>query len=95
MNKYIATSNTRHQNYKESAALQVLLEALSAALEDSNDYFDETDEWLDPDITITVGGISTAFYLGGPQTQAICMFIESIAEENGYEVDFKNNTVIE
>ena len=95
MSKYIATSNTRHQNYKESAALQNLLEALSTALKDANDYFDETDEWLDTDITITVGGISTAFYLGGPQTQAICKFVESIAEENGYCVDFKNDIVTE
>jgi len=95
MNKYIATSNTQHQNYRESAALQTLLEALSAALEDSNNHFDETGDWLDPTITITVGGISTAFYLGGPQAQAICKFVESIAEENGYDVDFKNDTVTE
>lgn len=95
MTNYISTSNTQHKNYSEPAALQVLIEQLHLALEEMNDHFDDPDYPVAPDINIVVGGVSTAFYLGGPQSQALYNFVISIAEENGYCVDLIERTVTE
>lgn len=95
MTNYISTSNTQHKNYSEAAALQVLIRQLRLALVEMNDHFDDPDYLIAPDINIVVGGVSTAFSLGGPQAQAIYTFVNSIAEENGYCVDLKEHTVTE
>lgn len=95
MTNYISTCNTHHKNYSEAAALQVLIEQLHLALEEMNDHFDDADYLIAPDINIVVGGVSTAFYLGGPQSAAIHNFVNSIAEENGYCVDLIERTVTE
>ena len=91
----LAVADTRHYNYSEAKALTALLRNITQAAADANDHFDETGDWIDPDIYITVAGQQTAFYLGGPQMQAICKFVENIAEENGYDVDFASDTVTE
>jgi len=95
MSNFISTSNTQHKNYSEAAALQVLIRQLRSALRELNDHFDDPDYAVAPDIIITVGGVSVAFTLGGPQAQALYTFVDSIAAENGYCVDLKEHTVTE
>lgn len=86
---------TTHLNqYNEPDALQQLLVAMHDALVKQNERF-ESDDWLGDEFTITVNGIQTAFYLGGPQADAIYAFVQHIASENGYEVDIDKNTVVE
>ena len=93
------TNNTYNANlsgYKESAALQRLLEAVDIALHDQNERFESDDaDWLNDQIIISIAGVQTAFYLGGPQVDAIYAFVQHIADENGYEVDINRNTVTE
>ena len=93
----LANSNVNNKKYSEAAALQQLLESLDKALEVMNSDFEQSNDYdyLNEQITITIGGISTAFLLGGPQAQAIYVFVQHIAEENGYSVDVRKNTVIE
>lgn len=85
--------STALNTYKESAALQQLLEATHYAVTSLNDAFDAGQERYD-ELTITVAGIQTAFILGGPQAEAIYRFVEQIADENLYEVDLENSKVI-
>ena len=81
-------------SYNEAAALQQLLEALNDALDANNERFERNaDSAYYEQFTVTVGGVQTAFVLGGPQTQALCEFIQHIADENFYAVDFDNSTV--
>lgn len=83
-------------SYKESEALQQLLRAVNDALDAENKRFERDAQYAGCEqFTITVGGVQTAFVLGGPQTQALCEFIQSIAAENFYAVDFDNDTVTE
>ena len=92
----ISTSDVNHPQYKESEALQRLLESLDAALAEQNARFDDADISPSYDqIVISVGGESIAFLLGGPQTQGINEFVESIAADNGYAFNFHNQTVVE
>lgn len=92
-----STSDSRRPDYNEAQALNELLqtaseylaEANTASEDDNYDYFDCAQ------FTITIGGVSTAYILGGPQYQALCLFISSIAEENSYAVDFEQGTVTE
>lgn len=86
--------STKLDSYNESEALQQLLEAADSAIEKQNKAFEEDKEYLD-EFTITVNGVQTAFYLGGPQLDGLCAFVGHIADENFYEVDFQNNTVKE
>lgn len=93
----ISTSSIQHPDYNEAQALQELMIAASEAITEMNDKYEETDnyDYMDGSFTINVGGKSIAFLHGGPQHQALCIFIDSIAEENGYAVDYRNHTVIE
>ena len=85
---------TRHQ-YNEAEALQQLLAAVNNALDAQNKRFEQQpDDYIDEEFTITVNGIQTAFILGGPQSQALFEFIQHIADENFYAVDF-NNAIVE
>ena len=86
--------NTYLNEYNEAAALQQLLQALHSALDTQNKKFESDSEDLDQ-FTITVGGVQTAFYLGGPQSEAIYKFVQHVANENFYEVDIHNATVSE
>lgn len=90
-----STSRVNHKHYDEAAALQELLRTSSETINEMNDQYDETkqDEDFDVSFSIVIGGKSIAFILGGPQYQALHCFIESIAEENLYEVDYENMTV--
>ena len=88
------TSSTYLPNYSESAALQDLLRCVNTALDEQNYRFElDSQNAVDEQFTITVGGRSIAFYLGGPQSEALFRFVEHIANENLYEVDFDKLTV--
>lgn len=86
--------STHLDSYKESKALQQLLEAASAALENQNRAFDSDNDYID-EFTITINGVQTAFMLGGPQFDALLDFVSHISNENFYAVDFDKNTVEE
>jgi hypothetical protein len=85
----IALSATRNPNYSEPAALQQLLINIDEAVNDDA----VLDEEVCSDIQIIVGGQQVAFYLGGPQQEALYAFINHIADENAYAVDIIHNTV--
>lgn len=88
------TSSTYLPNYSESAALQDLLKCVNTALDERNYRFEiDPQNAVDDQFIITVGGRSIAFYLGGPQTEALFRFVEHIAGENLYSVDFDKLTV--
>ena len=91
------TSDSRRPDYNEAQALDELLQVTSSLLEEANDAMDNDDYTLTDcaQFTITVGGKSLAFILGGVQYQALCNFISSIADENLYTVDFYQSTVTE
>ena len=80
--------------YKESEALQQLMQTIDTALSDER-FKQSEDDVMSDEILITIGGTQTAFYLGGPQVDGLMAFIDHIANENCYEVDFKNSTVVE
>lgn len=92
----IKTANIHHPEYKESEALQQLLQAAARQIDDDN-YLCETNEkdFEISQMTINVGGQSIAIIVGGPQYSALIGFVESIAAENGYVVDVNNSTVEE
>lgn len=97
-----AKKNTQYtiarRTYNEAEALKQLLEATDAAL---NDWLEEVEASADRDddvvdvseFTITVGGVQTAFVLGGPQVAALHQFVKHIASEKTYYVDISTNTV--
>ena len=88
--------NVSTLSYKESEALQQLLTAANDALVRDNERFEQrAADAGSESFTITVNGVQTAFILGGPQFDAICNFIQTIADENGYAVDYNNGTVTE
>lgn len=88
--------NTQLATYKESKALEQLLQAADEAMaeqikrDERQKWYDKTDQF-----TITIGGVQTAFTLGGPQLDGLYAFVDYIAKENGYEVDFDCCTVKE
>lgn len=85
------------QSYDEASALQQLLRATITATTLQAERFENADDDTygldDEQFTITIAGVQTAFMLGGPQTQALFEFIESISAENFYAVDFDTQTV--
>lgn len=91
MNKHY---NTKLTSYNEAEALEQLLKNAHAALcadWERVDAFAE-DAWQDF-FTITINGVQTAFYLGGPQYEALIAFVNTIADENFYEVNLNEHTV--
>jgi len=94
-NNDINYSNTLHRHYNEAFALETLLKAISDALEYDMAETDANNSKPGEQITINVAGKAIAFYIGGVQIDALYNFIQSIADENGYEVDYKNSTVLE
>jgi len=86
-----------HNNYNEAAALQQLLEATDATLHEWNEMAEEAlqrkEDFDVAEFTITVGGVQTAFILGGPQVEALYRFVKHIAAENMYYVDVHTQTV--
>lgn len=83
--------STHLSSYRESAALQQLLEAIdsTASIERFND------DVLHDQFTITIGGQQIAFFFGGPQIAALHAFVRHIANENLYTVDLNRSTVTE
>ena len=88
------TQSTYLPNYSESAALTDLLRCINSEAEEQN-YRLEFDETADvySQFTITVAGRSIAFLAGGPQIEALYKFVEHIAEENLYNVDYEKMIV--
>jgi hypothetical protein len=85
--------STHLSTYKEADALQQLIVALNDALSDERFEQHEKDVMNDQ-FTITVNGVQTAFYLGGPQAEGLFAFVKHIADENFYEVDINKGTVV-
>jgi uncharacterized membrane protein len=88
------TSDVSCRNYNEAAALQQLLQSIDAALEDSNERIEQLEDYSGQ-FTININGQSIAFLLGGPQVAALQAFVSHVADENFYDVDFAECTVIE
>lgn len=85
--------NTHIDGYSESAALQFLLRAAHNALEADLERIEKNDDYTTDQFTISVGGVTCAFLLGGPQYDALISFVEHIAGENLYTVNLDNLTV--
>lgn len=88
------THSAQHTDYSEPAALQDLLHAINEAVEYSCNRLELYGSDLSS-FTINIHGKSIAFIVGGPQIHALHEFIETIAAENLYAVDFDNMTVEE
>lgn len=89
------TSNTYMPGYNEAFALQRLLVHIDEAMARQLPLLDDDSAKIDTEqFTITVNGCSVAFYLGGPQTDALYSFVKHIADENMYDVDIDARTVI-
>lgn len=86
------TYDNRRDDYSECLALQDLMRTIDNESEVVNKLL-EAGKYDYGRFTIDIGGKSIAFNLGGPQAEALCKFIEHIAAENGYEVDFDKQTV--
>ena len=89
----INTSDVSRYNYNEAEALQQLLVAVDIAADDFLERCQQHDDWTGQ-FTINIAGQSVAFHIGGPQIDALYDFVQHIADENFYSVDFENNTVI-
>ena len=76
--------NINLPDYDEEAALAALYKNADEALDHTNYLYDEHGLAALDQLTIIVNGIEHAFILGGPQTAAICKFIEQISDENLY-----------
>lgn len=94
--KMKAKKNTQYttalSTYDEATALQQLLEATDTAIDNWQKEF-ENDKSFFEEFTITIGGVQTAFILGGPQMEALYQFVKHIGRENCYYVDISTNTV--
>lgn len=88
-NKYY---RTQLSTYKESEALQQLLDAINDAI--SNERLEQLeDDVMNDEFVIIVNGVQTAFYLGGPQVEGLYAFMQHIASENFYTVDINNGNI--
>lgn len=92
-----STDRINHPDYHEREALQRLLQAANDSLAEMIDQYEATDnyDYMDGSFTICINGQSIAFLHGGVQHQALMTFIESIAQENGYGIDYERNLVTE
>ena len=86
--------NVALKSYNQAAALEQLLKTAHAAVDNFIDRMDD-DERGHFQFTITINGVQTAFMFGSPQHDALLSFIEHIADEYGYIVDYDNETVTE
>lgn len=88
----IRTSCTSRCDYDEAAALQHLMRTIEAACDDSLERMQQHEDFTGQ-FTINILGQSIAFYLGGPQTDALYAFIEHIAAENFHEINYTECSV--
>lgn len=81
----------------EAKELSRLMKALSKQMQLDNDKFEANpDADFDiSDITIIVGDETIKLVLGGPQVAGLHLMIQQIASENGYDVDFENDEVLD
>ena len=91
LSNIINTSDTTRHDYKEADALQALLRAAYAGLEDSDKRFMQHDDHAQ--FTINIYGRSIAFLFGAAQFEALLAFIEHLAGENMHAVDLDALTV--
>lgn len=80
----IYNSDVNNLKYNEDSALHQLSTAINVVTAELNDDYMLTDDYPTAQFTIAIGGVSTAFLIGGPQIQALVAFIDSLAAENGY-----------
>lgn len=85
--------NTALNTYNEAEALQQLLRAAHEAIVADNDRIESNADYSLDQFTITIAGVQTAFHLGGPQLEALYRFVQHVATENFYTVDFDRLTV--
>ena len=79
--------NTNLEGYSEPDALQVLIRSAHAAMEDDLERTEKSQDFTTDQFTISVGGVTCAFYLGGPQVEALYAFVDHICGENMYSFD--------
>ena len=81
--------------YNEARQLQKLLRDMYCMQHLAHKRYLRTNDPddLSPPIEILIAGKRSKFFLGGPQSQALEAFIDSIAAENGYTVDRFQQTV--
>ena len=74
--------------YNEELTLKYLMKQIDLVVGCNADALDEDIEPEDEDnyFTITVGGKTFTFVLGGPQVSALTLFIEWIAYENMHDM---------
>lgn len=89
--------NVYRRGYSEAHALQMLLRMASYAADESTELtnFDDGETVSYEHFTINIAGHSIDFLAGGPQLEALCKFVDSIAAENGYLVNFNKCRVID
>ncbi len=89
--------NCYRRDYSEAYALQMLLRMADYACDESAELinFDDGEIVGCEHFTINIAGRSIDFIMGGPQYDALCKFVDSLAEENGYWVNFKKSRVID
>lgn len=88
----LSVSDTHRDDYREWRAIDQLLRAIDVAVTDDCQHTDNNTNGSDQ-FFIMIGGQQIAFSIGGPQLEGLCQFIQQIADENFYEVDFKQNAV--
>lgn len=80
-------------NYSEPMALQTLLVALNVAMGGDIERMEHEQNYTGDQFVIIVGGKAIAFILGAPQVEGLYKFVQSIADENFYAVDFHRSEV--
>lgn len=89
----VQTYDTSLDNYNEAEALQTLLRAIHAELKKDNERMERDNTDTCPSFSISIGGKSIAFWLGGPQAEALFDFIRHIADENMHNIDITKGHV--
>lgn len=90
-NIMLSVSDVSRHDYREWCAVDQLLKAIDTAADDCAQRIETNGDF--EQFFITVGGQQIAFRLGGPQIDGLCQFIKWLADENMYDVDFKQNAV--
>lgn len=89
--------NCYRRDYSEAYALQMLLRMADYACDETTALMEDNtgEDVIIEHFTINIAGHSIDFRAGAVQCNALCKFVDSIAAENGYEVNFKKNRVID
>ena len=88
--------NCYRRDYSEAYALQMLLREARLACEESDGLIHDDSEVIDDEhFTICIGGKCIDFICYAPQYQALCKFVDSLANEQGYSVNHKHTRVVD